>query len=224
MVWIFPTENLKHPSPSLLRTQEEAEEQKWTKMVSPGPNTSLKQHTIDPHCWRSLRIAEGAFSVNAAVFFFCQPVHDNALDWGRDRKGDFLLFRIQNERSWTPHYLRSSPSKKLNFHFKRQTDLPPSPPLRFALLSPSLFSSALLPCPPSCSPSPDEGRLHKSVTQEIPTLYFLSDKEPVMGDELVAAGGFDRLWGNNKAISACQESRRKEREKHTRGRYKSLVW
>lgn len=62
----------------------------------------------------------------------------------------------------------------------------------------------------------EEGRLHKSVTQEIPTLYFLSDKEPVMGDEFVAAGGFDRLGGNNKAISACQRSRRAEREKHTR--------
>lgn len=29
-----------------------------------------------------------------------------------------------------------------------------------------------------------------------------------MGDEFVAAGGFDRLWGNNKAISACQKSQR----------------
>lgn len=45
-----------------------------------------------------------------------------------------------------------------------------------------------------------------------------------MGDEFVAAGGFDRLWGNNKAILACQKSRRKEKEKLTRGRYKSLVW
>lgn len=34
-----------------------------------------------------------------------------------------------------------------------------------------------------------------------------------MGDEFVAAGGFDRLWGNNKAISACQKSQRKERER-----------
>lgn len=33
-----------------------------------------------------------------------------------------------------------------------------------------------------------------------------------MGDEFVAAGGFDRLWGNNKAISACQRSRRTEKE------------
>lgn len=38
----------------------------------------------------------------------------------------------------------------------------------------------------------------------MPTLYFLSDKEPVMGDEFVAAGGFDRLSGNNKAISVCR--------------------
>lgn len=51
-----------------------------------------------------------------------------------------------------------------------------------------------------------EGRLHKSVSREIPTLYLLSDKEPLMGDELGAAGGSDRLWGNNKAISGCQRS------------------
>lgn len=53
-----------------------------------------------------------------------------------------------------------------------------------------------------------EGRLHKSVSREIPTLYLLSDKEPLMGDELGAAGGSDRLWGNNKAISGCQRSPR----------------
>lgn len=47
----------------------------------------------------------------------------------------------------------------------------------------------------------------------MPTLYFLSDKEPVMGDEFVAAGGFDRLSGNNKAISVCQRSRKMGREK-----------
>lgn len=35
-----------------------------------------------------------------------------------------------------------------------------------------------------------------------------------MGDEFVAAGGFDRLRGNNKAISACQKSQRKERERN----------
>lgn len=39
-----------------------------------------------------------------------------------------------------------------------------------------------------------------------------------MGDEFVAAGGFDRLWGNNKAISACQESQggRRRGKTHTR--------
>lgn len=51
-----------------------------------------------------------------------------------------------------------------------------------------------------------EGRLHKSVSREIPTLYLLSDKELLMGDELGAAGGSNRLWGNNKAISGCQSS------------------
>lgn len=65
--------------------------------------------------------------------------------------------------------------------------------------------------------TPDKGRLHESVTQEIPTLYFLSDKEPVTGDEFVATGGFDRLQGNNKAISVCQKSQRKERQKEEGG-------
>lgn len=67
----------------------------------------LKQHTIDPRCWKSPKIAEETFSVNAAVFFYflfflvSQSVHNNVLDWGKDRKGDFLIFRIQKERSWT---------------------------------------------------------------------------------------------------------------------------
>lgn len=29
-----------------------------------------------------------------------------------------------------------------------------------------------------------------------------------MGDEFVAAGGFDRLSGNNKAISVCERSQK----------------
>lgn len=151
-------------------------------------------------------------------FSFFQPVHDSTLDWSTNPEGWLSRFQDSNWKVSDLRYLRCFPSKKPNFHFKRQTDLPPSLSLSF------LFSSALLLRPLSCSMSLEEGRLHKSVTQEIPTLYFLSDKEPVMGDEFVAAGGFDRLGGNNKAISACQRSRRTEREKHTRGRYKSLVW
>lgn len=138
---------------------------------------------------------------------------------GSNQKPEGWLSRFQDSK-WKvldPHYLRCSPSKKPNFHFKK-ADWSPT-----LALIPFLLPSLLL-CPLSCCLSLEEGRLHKSVTQEIPTLYFLSDKKPVMGDEFVAAGGFDRLRGNNKAISACQESRRTERGKHIRGRYKSLVW
>lgn len=49
------------------------------------------------------------------------------------------------------------------------------------------------------------------------TFYFLPDKEPAMGDEFVAAEGFDRIWGNNKAISACQRNLNKEKENHILG-------
>ena len=136
--------------------------------------------------------------------------------WIEARTGrvTFSFFRFHKERSWTLTAWGAPLQRNSIFTLKGRLSRHPlaSP---FSLLS-FLPCSPLL-CPPSCSPSPDEGRLHKSVTQEIPTLYFLSDKEPVIGDEFVAAGGFDRLWGNNKAISACQKSRRKEREKHTQG-------
>lgn len=147
------------------------------------------------------------------LFLFFQPVHDKALDWGTNRKGDFPVSRIQTERSWTLATWDAPLQRNPIFTLKGRL-----------ICQPLFLFHSFSPLLSSCSMSLEEGRLHKSVTQEIPTLYFLSDKEPVMGDEFVAAGGFDRLGGNNKAISACQRSRRTEREKHTRGRYKSLVW
>lgn len=151
--------------------------------------------------------------------------HSTVMYWIQSKKRWLSPFRDPKPRVSDPFHLRCSPLNKLNFHLKRQTDPPRSPIASCSLSFPTLLSFM---CPPSCSPGPDKGRLHKSVTQEIPTLYFLSDKEPVTGDEFVAAGGFDRLQGNNKAISVCQKSQRKEKQReeknHTCGRYKSLLW
>lgn len=66
------------------------------------------------------------------------------------------------------------------FSVKRQRDLRP-------------LSACLPRGRPVARAGLGEGQLHKSVTQGIPTLYLLSDKEAVMGDELGAAGGGIRL-------------------------------
>ena len=123
-------------------------------MVSPGPDMNLKQHTIDPHCWKSSRIAEGTLSVSAAVVFFllfsfCQPVHDNALDWGTVRKDDFLLFRIEKVRSWTP----------------ATWDAPPQRNSIFALKGSLICHPLFLPCSPPVSTElfPRPGR--RTITQ-----------------------------------------------------------
>lgn len=103
---------------------------------------NLKQHRIDLHCWKSPRIAEGTFSVNTAVFFFvCWSIIKYWIE-ARTGRVTFSSFQDSKRKVLDPHYLRSSPSKKLNFHFKRQTDLPPS---RIALLSHS-FSPLLSSC------------------------------------------------------------------------------
>lgn len=174
----------------------------------------------DLHCWISPRIAERKVPANVAFpaflssflsfSFSSQSIIKCCVKPGTGRVTFcFSGFKRIGLRPPLPEEL---PLKETQFSLKKadwSTTLSHRPSLSL------LFSFSLLLCPLSCSPSLDKGRLHKSVTQEILTLYFLSDKEPVMGDEFVAAGGFDRLWGNNKAISACQKSQRKEREKET---------
>lgn len=183
----------------------------------------------DLHCWISPRIAERKVPANVAfsllsflLSFSSQSIIKCCIKPGTGRVT--FYFPGVKRIGLRPPLPEELPLKETQFSLKKadwSATLSHRPSLSL------LFSFSLLLCPLSCSPSLDKGRLHKSVTQEIPTLYFLSDKEPVMGDEFVAAGGFDRLWGNNKAISACQKSQRKGRERethtHTHGRYKSLV-
>jgi len=162
-------------------------------------------------------IAERTRSVNPAVFFFFFTAvlffhsQTTIMHWIQSKERWLCAFQDPNG-GLGPSLPEEFPLKETQFSLEKKgwsTNL-------------FLFFSS---CPLCRTPSQDKGRLHKSVTQEIPTLYFLSDKEPVTGDEFVAAGGFDRLWGNNKAISVCQKSQTKEREKkNTWGRYKSLVW
>lgn len=91
--------------------------------------------------------AEETFSLSAAVFFVSRSMIRHWIEAGTGRM-TFSFFRIQKEKVLDPDYLRCSPSKKLNFHFKRQTDLPParSRSLFFLLRSPpasaELFPSA----------------------------------------------------------------------------------
>lgn len=145
-----------------------------------------------------------------------QPVHDTSSDRGTKRRGDCHISPHSSREVLEPSAWDAPRQRKPIFTLKGRLIRQP-----LSSLSPhSVFFCRLSSCVRRlATPSREEGRLHKSVTQEIPTLYFLSDKEPVMGDEFVAAGGFDRLWGNNKAISVCQRSQRERRgEKHTHTR------
>lgn len=123
-------------------------------------NMNLKQHPIDPLCWKSSTIAEGTFSVNAAVFLLLslfsviQWVYNNVLDWGKDQKGDFLIFRIQKERSCT---LTTPLQRNSIFTLKGRL-------MCYTLASPFSLLSFLLCSPPvSTELFPQPGR--RTITQ-----------------------------------------------------------
>lgn len=167
---------------------------------------SFEHEAQEPFSWSSLLDSPqrehwcetSRFLFSLSTFLFLHT-HSIILYWIHSKRKWLFPFHEPKEKVLDPHYLSCSPSKKLNFHLRKGDR---------STTSFHCFCSFSPPCS-SCvhrvvSPSLDRGRLHKSATQEIPTLYFLSDKKPVMGDESVSAGLFDRLWGNNKAISVCQ--------------------